>query len=185
MEEYEVKWLSGDGAEMVRSLGVKESDCVVDFGCGKGRYTIPAVQVVGKKGMVFAVERHADELDIFNERLEKFSVNKSVKILNTEDLHLDFTSDKSVNVLFAFDVLQYVEDYETLFKSVKRVLSPNGLLIIYPAGVPHPGDVDMDLITKIIEKNGMKLHSQKEYKMMHNKFMVDDIIYTFKFDSSN
>jgi len=182
MEEYEEQWLSGQGADMLRSLGVKESDCVVDFGCGKGRYTVPAAQVVGKNGIVLAVERHANELDVLKERLAAFSSKESVKILNTEDLHLDSISDASVNALLVFDVLQYVEDYDTLFESVKRVLKPSGLLLVYPASVPHPGDVDMELITEIIEKYGMKLESQKEYKMMHNKFMVDDIIYTFKFD---
>ena len=182
MEEYEEQWLSGQGADMLRNLGVKESDCVVDFGCGRGRYTVPATQIVGQNGMVFAIERHINELDILNERLAKFSSNESVKILNTESLHLDSISSASVDVLLTFDVLQYIEDYETLFESVKRILKPNGLLLVYPASVPHPGDVDMELITEIIEKYGMKLESQKEYRMMHNKFMVDDIIYTFKFD---
>jgi ubiquinone/menaquinone biosynthesis C-methylase UbiE len=182
MEEHEEKWLSGQGADVLRTLGVKESDCVVDFGCGKGRYTIPATQIVGQNGVVFAVERHVDELDTLNERLAKFSSNESVKILNTESLRLESISTGSINALLAFDVLQYIEDYDTLFESVKRVLKPDGSLVIYPAAVPHPGDVDMDLITGIIEKLGMKLATKTEYRMMHNKFMVDDVIYTFKFD---
>jgi len=182
MEEHEEKWLNGQGADMLRNLGVKESDCVVDFGCGKGRYTIPASQIVGKDGMVFAVERHANELDALNERLTKFSSNESVKILNTETLHLDSISDASVDAVFTFDVLQYIDDYDTLFESVKRVLKPNGSIFVYPAGVPHPGDVDMESIIEIMKRLGMKLATKTEYRMMHNKFMVDDIIYTFKFD---
>jgi ubiquinone/menaquinone biosynthesis C-methylase UbiE len=182
MEEHEEQWLSGKGAEMLRTLGVKESDCVVDFGCGRGRYTVPATQVVGRDGMVFAIERHVNELDVLNERLAKFSSNESVKILNTESLHLDSISSASIDVLFTFDVLQYIEDYDTLFESVKRILKPDGSLVIYPAGVPHPGDVDMERITKILERLGLQLSTKTEYRMMHNKFMVDDIIYTFKFD---
>jgi len=182
MEEHEEQWLSGQGAEMLRTLGVKKSDCVVDFGCGRGRYTVPATQVVGQDGMVFAIERHVNELDVLNERLAKFSSNEFVKILNTESLHLDSISAASVDALLTFDVLQYIEDYDTLFESVKRILKPDGLLFVYPAGVPHPGDVDMERITEIMDRLGMKLSAKTEYRMMHNKFMVDDLIYTFKFD---
>ena len=55
MSEHEKQWLTNQGAEMLATLGVKKHDSVIDFGCGKGRYTIPLSQVVGENGNVLAV----------------------------------------------------------------------------------------------------------------------------------
>ena len=50
ISKHETLWLQREGAKMISNLGVKPDDCVVDFGSGHGRYTIPLSQVVGVKG---------------------------------------------------------------------------------------------------------------------------------------
>jgi ubiquinone/menaquinone biosynthesis C-methylase UbiE len=128
LSEHENEWLIGQGARMVRSLGVKEGDSVIDFGCGIGRYSIPVSQVVGESGSVLSVERDPNELAVFHERIDEFGGPGSVTILNSEDVRLPSVADATVDCVFVFDVLQYIDVPEVFFASVRRVLKPGGTL---------------------------------------------------------
>jgi len=180
MLEHEKKWLTDQGATMVRSLGIKEGHSVIEFGCGIGRYTIPLSQVVGEKGQVLAVERESEEVAVLRKRVNLFGEQRSVEILNSEDIRLQSVDDESVDRVLIFDVLQYIEDVELFFKSVHRVLKSGGRLHVYPATVPHPGAVDMEHVASTINKLGLQGEGGRPFRMMHNKDMVDDVVYTFK-----
>ena len=38
--------------------GLKKGDVVLDYGCGIGFNTMPAAEIVGKKGKVYAIDIH-------------------------------------------------------------------------------------------------------------------------------
>ena len=180
MSEHEKKWITDHGAEMIRSLGINEGHSVIEFGCGIGRYAIPLSQVVGENGQVLAVEREAEEVAVLRERINLFCEKGSVEILNSEDIQLQSVDNKTMDHVLAFDVLQYIEDFDLFFKSVHRVLKPGGSLHIYPAKIPHPGAVNMKHVTSIIHQLGLRSKGNQPFRMMHNKDMVDDVVYTFK-----
>ena len=41
-----------------KTLGLKQGDLVVDYGCGPARYVVNASKTVGSKGFVYAVDIH-------------------------------------------------------------------------------------------------------------------------------
>lgn len=180
MSEHEEQWLTKHGAEMVSTLGVNESNSVIDFGCGKGRYTIPLSQITGESGQVFAVERDAQELDVLRDRMNRFGKPDSVKILESEDIRLQSINDSSIDQMLVFDVLQYIEDHHQFFQSVRRVLKPNGQIHIYPAAIPHPGAVDMTQVDAALTRSGLVLAEKNAFRMMHNKDIVHDEVHTFR-----
>jgi len=57
METNLRNWLQKDGVQLLRNAGIFEGQTVLDFGCGAGNYTIPAAEIVGKKGKVYAVDK--------------------------------------------------------------------------------------------------------------------------------
>jgi ubiquinone/menaquinone biosynthesis C-methylase UbiE len=180
ISRHETLWLQSKGEKMLIDLGVKNQDYVIDFGCGEGRYTIPLSKIVGKKGCVYAVERDENAMAILQEKLPLFSITDAIKFLKVSDLEKTNTiSDKTINSIFVFDVLQYVQDWDLLFSYFFRVLKPNGIICIYPAAIPHPGDVDIELVLSKMEKVGFKYIKLTKFRMMHNVDMVDDIVYSF------
>lgn len=179
MEPHEQEWVESQGAAMMAALGVKESDTIVDFGCGKGRYTIPLSQVVGQNGLVIAIERNEEELAVLNERMKAFATSAPVRTIASSTVHLDAIEDNTVDVLLVFDVLQYVEDWDTFFSAVRRTLKPGGRLHVYPASIPHPGEVDIERLTAVLNALGFSMTSKKTFKMMHNKHMVEDHVLSF------
>jgi ubiquinone/menaquinone biosynthesis C-methylase UbiE len=180
MSKHETLWLQSEGAKMLMDLGVKHKDYVIDFGCGEGRYTIPLSEIVGKEGCVYAVERDTKTMSILQEKLPLFSTTDAIKFLKVDDLEKTTTiSNKTIDSIFVFDVLQYVQDWDSLFAYFFRVLKPNGFICIYPAAIPHPGEVDIELALSKMEKVGFKYVRSTKFRMMHNVDMVDDIVYSF------
>lgn len=177
--DHEIRWLSNQGAEMIRALGVNQGRTVIDFGCGKGRYSIPIAQVIGSGGMVLAVERDADDVSELRKRTAEFGVQNFITILHSEDIRLLSVADGTVDCVFAFDVLQYIGDAKTFFQSIRRVLKPGGTLHVYPALIPHPGAVDMEQILSRIREAGLMECGSAIYRMMHSADLLDDRVYTF------
>ena len=179
ISEHEKQWLLNQGAEMIASLGVTERSSVIDFGCGKGRYAIPLSQVVGDKGNVLAVERDSDEIADLRERIKAFGRQEAIRILNSEDVRLQSVDTGTIDSVFMFDVLQYIEDWDVFFESVHRVLKPGGSVNVYPAAVPHPGAVNIELVASMMSKFDLQDSGKKAFRMMHNKDMIKDEVYTF------
>ena len=59
------KWFDQIGEIFLIDVGVKQNHSVIDFGCGKGNYTIPAARIVGKRGKVYAIDKNKESLDEF------------------------------------------------------------------------------------------------------------------------
>jgi len=182
ISKHEAIWLQCDGAKMIKSLGIKSNDNVIDFGCGQGRYTIPLSQVVGKKGHIYAVEFDNEAITTLKIRMLDFSPINCITFHKDDIIELSTSIlNKRIDSILVFDVLQYIEDWDLLFLSFSRVIKPKGYIYIYPAAIPHPGSVDIELVKSKLIKIGFKLVYSNTYQMMHNIDMVDDIIYSFRY----
>ena len=180
ISKHETVWLESEGAKMLKDLGVKQGYSVIDYGCGEGRYTIPLSQIVGKHGCVYSVEQDENAIATVQERLPLFSNPDVVKFLKIDNLETSaILSNKTIDAIFAFDVLQYVQDWDMLFLYFYRVLKPMGIVCFYPAEIPHPGDVDIKLVISKMEKIGFQYVKSNKFRMMHNVDMVDDVVYSF------
>ncbi len=179
LSDHEQSWLTSEGAEMMAELGLSAGNSAIDFGCGKGRYTIPLSQALGQRGNVTAIERDADELDQLQALASAFPTPATITPLHTSDISLGSIPDNTVDAVLAFDVLQCVKDWSCFFTAVSRVLNTSGALHIYPATIPHPDAIDFDQLTTALTTNNFQLKAQRKFAMMHNKDMVTDAVYTF------
>jgi precorrin-6B methylase 2 len=67
-------WLKKDGEGFLKSIGIREGQVILDFGCGEGHYTIPAAKVVGEKGKIYAIDRDEDVLDELVQLIKKNNI---------------------------------------------------------------------------------------------------------------
>jgi ubiquinone/menaquinone biosynthesis C-methylase UbiE len=127
------QWECQDGIAFLKSIGVREGDSFLDFGCCAGHYSIPAAFAVGISGMVYALDKDQIPLDQLMEKAERYSL-KNVKAVKTNGpLDVNIKSG-SIDVVLLYDVLHYFtrSQRRMLFRKVFRILKSTGLLSVYP-----------------------------------------------------
>ena len=123
--EYRLKSDSEATLVRLKEAGIQPGMTVLDFGCGPGRYTIPAARLVGKEGRVYAVDVHPLALKM---------VARGAAQARLTDLHA-INSDcdtglapESIDVALLYDALHDVENKESVLREIHRVLKPQGSL---------------------------------------------------------
>ena len=111
----------------LEEIGIRSGWNVLDYGAGSGSYSIPAAQLVGPRGTVYAADIHT--LAII--RIQKKALLKGLK--NIHPILTDCNTqlpDASIDVVLLFYVLHDFKNPDLILKELKRVLKPRGLLSI-------------------------------------------------------
>jgi SAM-dependent methyltransferase len=130
-------WLQQHTEYVLRTIGIKSGDNVLDYGCGPGLFAIPCARVVGECGIVYAL----DVRDKTLKRVEESAVSSrlsNIKTLlqNPEKITIPL-QDNSLDAVYIFDVMHDIKDKQGLLKETHRVLKMAGFLSIFPM---HWGD---------------------------------------------
>jgi ubiquinone/menaquinone biosynthesis C-methylase UbiE len=168
------KWLNEDGIILLRKIGIKEDQIVLDFGCGSGNYTIPAAKIVGDKGKVYAVDEDGYKLKQLASRINSTGL-QNIEIIKTSG-ELDFGYE-GVNfdaVLF-YDIFWYFSlkssKLSKLLKEVYRVLESGALVSIYPE------HIETEKLRQKIEESGFTLKRRFSEQVLHDgSFKVGQIL---------
>ena len=105
--------------------GAKRGDVILDYGCGIGFNTISAAEIVGKEGMVYALDIHPLAIKSVEKKIREKGLKNIKTILSGLDTGLP---DESVDIVILYNVLPMVKDRPALIKELYRVLKPGGVL---------------------------------------------------------
>ena len=101
---------------------------VIDYACGPGRYTIPAAQMVGRAGKVYAIDIQPLAIDIVKrEAARKNLTNIEALLIDSFNTGLP---DATADVVLLIDAITPIKDRGTLLKEVQRLLKPDGYLFM-------------------------------------------------------
>jgi ubiquinone/menaquinone biosynthesis C-methylase UbiE len=106
MKDHLEEWLEGKGERVLRKIGIRKGQTVLDFGCGSGAYTIPVARIVSEEGMVYALDRDETALDELMRRAEGEGLG-NIRRMDTSgevEIRLD---DESVDVVLLYDIFWY------------------------------------------------------------------------------
>jgi 2-polyprenyl-3-methyl-5-hydroxy-6-metoxy-1,4-benzoquinol methylase len=106
---------------------------ILDLGCGSGPVTA-ALRRHGRR--VIALDYSLDMLRLAKGRLEEEDV-RTGDLVQGDSERLPFAS-RSVEAVVCLGVISYVEDYRTVLREVRRVLKPDGLLVLSTRNVWNP-----------------------------------------------
>ena len=179
------KWIEKDGEQFLRKISLKEGQTVLDFGCGEGHYTIPAAEVVGKKGKVYALDKDIVRLS----GLKKLARLRSIENIETLSWNLlNLVKDSSVDVVLCYDVLHYQDrkKRDTIYSEIHRVLNSKGILSVYPKHhkqdypLDHWADMDLEDIIKEIKETGFILKDKFLESLLHDEHFNKGHILNFE-----
>jgi len=116
----------------LRRLGVAEGDVVIDVGAGSGYFSLPASELVGSKGEVFAVDIEPAAVALIERKgLERGRKNLRA-ILSTEaSLGLP---DGAATLALMSAVLHEVGDKAGMLRSLYRALKAGGRIAVVEFG---------------------------------------------------
>jgi len=120
---------------------------VVDYGCGPGSFTIPAAELVGHEGKVFAVDIHPLAIStVQREASRKGLQNVETILVQGYDTGIEASS---IDRVLLIDTIHLIEDPDALFREIHRMLKPDGLLFM------EKGHMPMSEQKEIVEKAGL------------------------------
>jgi ubiquinone/menaquinone biosynthesis C-methylase UbiE len=120
---------------------------VVDYGCGPGSFTIPAAELVGPEGKVFAVDIHPLAISSVSQKaLRKGLRNVQTIVVQGYDTGIQ---DSSIDRVLLIDTIHRIEDPAALFREIHRMLKPDGLLFM------EKGHMAMSEQKQLVENSGL------------------------------
>ena len=178
------EWLEGRGEVVLREVGIRRGQVVLDFGCGSGNYTIPAAKIVGDGGVVYALDKNEWVLDELMRKGESEGFRNIIRIDTSGEVKTGLDDD-SVDVVLLYDIFWYfpLRDAKLteLLDEVYRVSKPDALLSVYPK------HVDSGRLREKIERCGFTLRDVYSGILLHNSRLekgelFNFIIYNFNLD---
>ncbi|MCD6484977.1 MAG: class I SAM-dependent methyltransferase [Candidatus Odinarchaeota archaeon] len=114
--------------KLLKEAGLKPGQEVLEVGCGPGFFTVPAAEIVGEKGRVYALDVNPVAVENVRRKISK------KRLMNVKVLLADATKtglpDKSVDIAFLFGVIHALDDVTAVMQEMYRVLKSNGILSI-------------------------------------------------------
>jgi precorrin-6B methylase 2 len=89
--------------EVLRKVGIRQGQLVLDFGCGSGTYTIPAAKIVGEQGRVYALDKDGKTLDELMQKAKSAGLKNIERIDTSGELKFGL-ADESIDSILLFDV---------------------------------------------------------------------------------
>jgi len=122
-----IRGLFRDKKGEVLLTGAKKGDIILDYGCGIGFNTIPAAEIVGEEGTVYALDIHPLAIKSVEKQIRKKGLKNVKTILS--DLNTGLP-DESVDIVLLYNVLPMVKNRPALIKELYRVLKARGALSV-------------------------------------------------------
>ncbi len=110
-------------AAVLKSLGIKRGQTILDYGCGPGSYSAAAAGLVGPGGKVYAADVNIIAVAHARKMMESWP---NLGVIQT-DCQTGLP-DKSVDAVLLFDVYHDLKEPEKVLKELHRVLKEEGKL---------------------------------------------------------
>jgi len=151
--------------QLLKDVGIKAGQIVLDFGCGSGTYTVPAARIVGDKGKVYALDKDSEVLNKLMQRARSAGLNNIERMDAHGELEIGLAAS-SVDVVLLFDVLHSYyfprpEDRRKLLDEVHRICKADTLVLVYPKHVESTAREE-------IEKASFRLKSEFQGTLVHD-----------------
>lgn len=161
--EQEIRlWQETTAIDVFRRSGFDMGDTIVDFGCGIGNYTIPLAALVGKQGLVYAVDIDRYVLRDLEQKMQQLSIS-GIQIMPIQrDVKLRL-ADETADGFLVYDLIHYLE-MGTILRESHRVLKTDGIFSVLPF---HMSRKEIERMLYDIQHFGFVLDNIQEGEGIH------------------
>jgi len=154
-----------DPQQNIAQLDLEKGARVADFGAGSGFYTMALARAVGGEGRVYAVDIQKDLLEKIKNtaRLEGF-FNIEFVWGDLERLGGSKIPEDSLDSAIVANILFQVENRDVFLTEIKRVLKPNGRVLVVDWSESF-GGMGPEVSRVITKLQAQKLFIDKGFKL--------------------
>ncbi len=114
--------------KVLRAAGLRPGQRVLEVGCGPGFFTVPAAEIVGKEGIVRAIDVSPLAVERVRGKIQQAGeINAEVALADAAHTGLP---DGSFDLAFVFGLARPIGSLEAIWAELHRVLKPGGLLSV-------------------------------------------------------
>ena len=111
---------------ILKRAGLKSGQNVLEVGCGPGFFTIPAADIVGKEGVVYAIDTHPLAIKRVKNKIKRAGIKNVNPILgNASDTGLP---DLSIDIAFMFGLPYIAGGLDSVLTELYRIFKPGSML---------------------------------------------------------
>lgn len=115
-----------DPIKTLKSAGLKPGLRVLEVGCGPGFFTIPAADIVGNEGVVYALDVHPRAIGRVQKKIQSKGIkNVRTMLTNASDIGLP---GQSIDLAFMFGLPYIIGGQINVIREIHRILKPGGIL---------------------------------------------------------
>ena len=138
---------------------IKPGYTVVDIGPGKGYFTIPICELVGKGGRVIATDIQEKMLRALHRRASEAGL--AANLITNLSKPNDFSLDVKADFVLAFWMVHEVPEFMHFFVNVKEIMKPKALFLIAEP-LFHVTKRSFDNTLRTAQKMGFKIVDRPE-----------------------
>lgn len=154
------KWQNPES--ILNGLGLKAGHTFIDIGCGQGFFTLPAAEIVGPNGKVYALDINRQAVRTLKREASKRGItNLNAQVGAAEEITL--CESCADYVFFGIDLHDF-NDPQRVLANAKTMMKPTGLLVDLDwkkkqmnIGPPLERRFSQSQATKLIESTGFRV----------------------------
>ncbi len=153
---------------LLQKMKIKRGDTLIDFGCGIGYFSIPALDFVGEQGVVIAID--ASE-EMIQELKSRSGHRMNLKIINGDSL-IGLKAD----IILLSMVLHEIDNPKEFLKTCFAALKPDGRIIVIDWQKKNTGTLGPPINERLAREKVLQL-----IKMNYHEHMIHEWVYFLEF----
>ncbi len=158
--------------QTLHTAGVTTDQTVVDLGCGPGYFTLPAAEIVGPRGKVYAVDVQPEMLAACRARAAEAGV-QGIEFVQSDGIHVPLPDGVADQVLISV-VLHESKDRAAFVREARRLLKPGGEVALIefrkqdgPPGPPKEVRLSEEEVAAVAGAAGLRVREQRALNDLH------------------